>query len=151
MAHKGIFRPKFPEKYRGDVNNIVFRSLWERSCMKYFDRNPHVLKWSSEEVVIPYISPIDNKTHRYFVDFFIKIINSKDEIEEIIIEVKPFKQTLPPKENKKTHWKSKQKFLKEQKTFLVNQAKWQTAEIYAQKKGWKFMILTEKEIYGKKV
>jgi hypothetical protein len=81
MAYKGKFRPKHPKKYRGDPTKIIYRSLWERNCMRYFDDNPNVLKWSSEEVIVPYKSPLDGRYHRYFPDFLIRIKNKQGQLE----------------------------------------------------------------------
>jgi len=145
MPYKGTFRPSYPEKYLGDPSNIIFRSLWERSLMKYFDTSKSVLKWSSEEIKIPYLSPKDNKIHQYYPDFVIKA-RMKDKTEKIImIEVKPQKQTEPPKQPKR---KSKS-YLNECVTYSVNVAKWAAAQKYCEEKGWDFKLMTEKNIYGK--
>ena len=85
MSYKGKYHPTKREKYRGDVNNIIYRSLWERSFMKYCDDNPDVVEWGSEEIVVPYISPIDGKRHRYFPDFYVK--TSKGD--KFLVEIKP--------------------------------------------------------------
>lgn len=142
MSYKGKFKPKFPTKYRGNLDNITWRSSWEFKVMKYLDETPGVLEWASEEIVIPYISPLDNKYHRYFVDFYAKIKNNKGLVENILIEVKPFKETLPPKPRKQRT----AKYLKEETTYLVNQAKWAAARHYAENNGWKFYVMTEKEL-----
>ena len=65
MAYSGKYSPKFPKKYKGDPTNITFRSLWERKFMVYCDSNSNVLEWASEEIAIPYISPVDHRPHRY--------------------------------------------------------------------------------------
>src|SRR6056297_545767 len=96
MAYKGRFKPKNPKKYMGDPTNIIYRSRWELLLMSYCDRHPHVVEWASEEVVIPYRSPIDGRIHRYFPDFLVKRINKKGIKETILIEVKPEYQTVPP-------------------------------------------------------
>ena len=97
MSYKGRYKVKNLEKYKGDPTSVTYRSLWERKFMLYCDDNPSVLKWSSEEIVIPYRSPIDKKVHRYFPDFWIQIRNSQGIKEGILIEVKPKAQTNPPK------------------------------------------------------
>ena len=48
MPYKGRFLPKNYQKYRGDYNNIIYRSSWELRVMKYFDEHPHVIWWASE-------------------------------------------------------------------------------------------------------
>ena len=73
MSYKGKYKPSYPKKYKGDPNNIIYRSLWERKFMVYCDKNENILEWGSEEVIVPYRSPIDNRYHRYFPDFYIKV------------------------------------------------------------------------------
>lgn len=119
MTYKGYFKPKFPEKYKGNANNIIYRSLWERHCMVYFDQNPNVVKWCSEEVIVPYKSPIDGRYHKYFPDFLIQVKNKYDSIETILIEVKPFKETHEPKKKKRVT----KNYLYEVKTWGINSAK----------------------------
>lgn len=142
MSYKGKFRPKFPEKYKGDPTNVIYRSLWERNCMVYFDQNPKILQWSSEEIVIPYKSPIDGRWHRYYPDFLVKLLNKDNVIEVVLIEVKPYKETQEPKQRKKV---TKQ-YLYEVATYGKNQAKWKAAREYCADRKWKFMIITEKEL-----
>ena len=144
-TYKGKFTPKNPHKYRGDVNNIVFRSSWELKLMKFLDGNPGVLEYGSEEIIIPYISPLDGKMHRYFVDFYVKLRDSSGKIQTYIIEVKPYVQTQPPVQKKKVT----AGYLKECQTFAVNQAKWKAAEKFAQINGIQFKVMTEKELFGR--
>jgi hypothetical protein len=142
MAYKGKFRPKHPKKYRGDPTKIIYRSLWERNCMRYFDDNPNVLKWSSEEVIVPYKSPLDGRYHRYFPDFLIRIKNKQGQLETIMIEVKPYKETKEPKPQKRLT----KKYLVEVKTWSINKSKWEAAIEFCKDRKWKFMIITEKEL-----
>ena len=142
MAYKGKFRPKYPQKYRGDTTNIIYRSLWERNCMRYFDQNPNVLQWSSEEVIVPYKSPIDGRYHRYFPDFLIRVKNKEGKLETIMIEVKPSKETKEPKPQKRLT----KKYLYEVKTWGINKSKWEAAIDFCKDRKWKFMIITEKEL-----
>lgn len=141
FTYKGRFSPKNPKKYRGDVKNIVFRSMWERRFMKYCDSNPSVVQWSSEEVIIPYLSPIDKKVHRYFPDFLVKVRTPEDKIKTILIEVKPKKETRPPKKRK--NGKKSFQYLEEVKTWGINDAKWKAAREYCADRQWEFRILTE--------
>ena len=122
-TYKGRFRVANAGKYRGDITNIVYRSLWELKFMKWCDSNVSVLEWGSETVIVPYISPIDNKVHRYFVDFYIKIKNKNNTIEKYLIEIKPEKYTKPPDiPSKKT-----KRFIDEVFQYGVNDAKWKAA------------------------
>ena len=100
MAYKGRFIPKYPEKYKGDPTNIIFRSLWERRVMSYLDENINVIEWRSEEIAIPYKSPLDNRYHRYFPDFLAKIRKPDGSIQTLMLEVKRFEQTKEPKVQK---------------------------------------------------
>lgn len=133
--HQGVYRPQNPNKYRGDVSNVIYRSSWELKVMKYLDHHPQVEWWSSEETPIPYKSPLDKQIHRYFVDFRVRFKTGK----EALIEVKPKVQTKPPKvpERKtKTYYRAVT-------TWLVNEAKWEAAKKVCEAKDWQFIILTE--------
>jgi hypothetical protein len=142
MAYSGKFSPKNTNKYLGDPTNIWYRSLWERRVMVYLDENSNVIEWSNEEIIIPYLSPVDNKIHRYFPDFFVRLRNKQGLIESTIIEVKPSSQTKPPKMQKRTT----RKYITEVMTWGVNEAKWKAADIYCKDRGWKFVVVTEKDL-----
>ena len=145
MSYSGKFKPKNYKKYKGDPTKIFYRSLWERKFMVYCDNNDAIIEWGSEEIIIPYRSPIDKKVHRYFPDFYIKYVNSKGQAIREIIEVKPKAQTLPPKEQKR----KTQKFLREIATYATNQAKWKAAEEYCADRRMHFRILTEDHLLPK--
>lgn len=140
MSYKGWFTPRNPQKYKGDATNIVYRSSWELRVMKYLDENSAVIWWASEELFIPYKSPVDQKVHRYFPDFIAKIRQANKEI-TMVIEVKPFKQTQKPVQKRRT-----QKFLQEVATYAINQEKWRAADLFCKEHGWQFKIITEKEL-----
>lgn len=138
----GLFKPKNPKKYRGNVKNIVYRSSWELKMMMSLDKDPNVIEWSSEEHTVSYKSPVDRKWHRYFPDMIVTKIEPDKSVQTYMIEIKPKKQTQPPKKsNKRT-----KSYINEVNTWGVNQAKWTFAEEYCKKKGWKFVIMTEKEL-----
>ena len=139
MSYKGKYKPQNPQKYNGDPTRIIYRSLWERKLMKFCDEKKSVLQWGSEEVVVPYRSPIDNMMHRYYVDFIVTLINKKGIKDTCLIEVKPKKQCKPPEKKSRVT----RRYLNEVKTWGVNSAKWKAASEYAENRGWKFMILTE--------
>jgi len=141
MAYKTRYNPTNISKYIGNPSKIICRSLWERRVCKYLDENVNILRWGSEELSIPYISPKDNKVHKYFPDFIIEKKN-KDEVKTIVIEVKPKRQTSAPKKKKKIT----KTYLQECLTFSINEAKWESAENFCKKRGWKFIILTEDNI-----
>lgn len=139
MSYKGIFKPSYPKKYIGDYNNIIYRSLWERKFMVYCDNNENILKWSSEEIWIPYISPLDNRVHKYFPDFYVKYQDTSGNIKEKLIEIKPKRQVNGPNLNKKMTKKQ----ITEITEFAKNQAKWKAAEEFCKDRRWNFQILTE--------
>jgi hypothetical protein len=135
--HQGKFIPKNPNKYSGNVKNIVYRSGYEVKFMNWCDMNDDVSEWSSEEVVIPYRSPLDKRIHRYYIDFCIKIRNRT-----YLIEVKPERFTREPSIPKR---KTK-RFLNEVAQYAVNQAKWKSAREFCADRNWEFKIITEKEL-----
>jgi hypothetical protein len=142
MAYQGYFKPINPQKYKGNPSNIIYRSGWELKLMSYLDKHPDVIQWSSEEIVIPYRSPIDGKVHRYFPDFYVKKKNIDGVIETSLIEVKPAHQTKPPV--KKT--KVTKQYINEVTTWGINEAKWKAAAEYCKDRKWTFHIFTEKEL-----
>lgn len=136
---QGIYEPINKEKFfiteSFDTKNkcIKFRSSWELKFLRFVDINPYFILVNSEGVKIDYISPIDNKKHKYYVDFLVKTKDNKI----ILIEIKPFAQTQYPKKITESNLK----------TYLVNKAKWEYAEIFCKDKGIEFKIITEKELF----
>ena len=142
MSYKGKYYPSFPRKYKGDPTNIVYRSLWERKFMVYCDKNQNILEWASEEIAIPYRSPIDNRVHRYFPDFYMKVKETNGNIKNYVIEVKPAKQTIPPKKPKR----QTKGYIREAYEYAKNQAKWKMAKEFCADRQWEFKVVTEKEL-----
>lgn len=140
-SYKGLFKPRNWKKYKGDPTKIIYRSSWEKIAMKKLDENPNVLEWSSEEFIIPYISPLDNAIHRYFPDLYVKAL-SQGKIVEMIIEIKPESQVKQPRARKRIT----QKFIAEAATWSVNQAKWEAARLWCKERGWQFQVRTEKDL-----
>ena len=122
-AIKGKFKPRNTKKYKGDTKRIVYRSMWERKFMVYCDRTKNVLEWSSEEIRIPYM--FENKHRNYYPDFYVKFINTKDQIEECIVEIKPYHQ----------------------RRWLQNKAKWESALIFCRDNNYTFKVLSERELF----
>ena len=143
MAYRGRYIPSNPKKYKGDPSRIIYRSLWERKLMVYCDRNEKVLEWGSEEVIIPYLSPWDNKVHRYFPDFYIKYVDGSKNTRRMVIEVKPARQCKEPVTNPSKKTKT---WMNEVYTWGVNQAKWKAAKDFCDDRLWEFKIFTEKEL-----
>ena len=140
MAYSGRYPVKNPGKYEGDYTKVYYRSLWELQVFKWCESNEQVIKWNSEETVIPYRCKTDNKIHRYFVDVKVKLTNGTT----YLIEIKPKKETTPPKQpSKKT-----KKYITEVMTYVKNQSKWDAAEEYCMTRGWKFVVWTEDTLRG---
>ena len=144
MPLKGKYKIKNKKKYRGNSNNIVYRSSWERKFMVFCDEHRSILEWSSEEFSVPYRSPVDGKVHRYFPDFIVKKLNREGKIETLMIEIKPKSQVKKPKGGK--FGVKQRKNLRENVTWQINNAKWTSAQRFCEKYGWKFKIVTEKEL-----
>ena len=136
-TYKGKYQVKNPEKYKGNPNNVIFRSSWELKFFNYCDKNPDILEWSSEEIVIPYKSPIDGRWHRYFPDVWMRTAN-----DTFLIEIKPLKETQEPKKRSRVT----KKYLYEVRTWGINSAKWKAAQEFCADRKWKFQIITEKEM-----
>ena len=137
-TYKGRYQIKNPYKYRGDPTKVIYRSSWELKVFNYMDRTEDSVQWSSEEIVIPYKSPIDGRWHRYFPDLWVKTKTN----EVFLIEIKPYNQTREPKKRSRI---TKQ-YLNEVKTWGINSAKWEAAREFCEDRKWKFKIFTEKEL-----
>jgi len=154
---KGTFKPKHLEKYKGDPTNIVWRSWWEFTVMSRFDNNPNVIEWSSEEVIIPYRTLLDEqyeiknklpyrRYHRYFVDFYVKVKDRSGKVNKYLIEVKPLKETKAPQ---RAEFRTEPSYQKAMRTWVINSAKWKAAREYCADRGMGFLIQTEEDIYGR--
>jgi hypothetical protein len=144
MPYKTKFIPKNPTKYIGDIDKIICRSLWERKFCKFLDENLNILRWSFETLKIPYIHPIDNQVHIYLPDFIVEKKSKNGSIETLVVEIKPFKQTKEPKLSKR---KSKKSLINENIIYAINTNKWNAAKNFCTKHSWKFILLTEKELF----
>jgi hypothetical protein len=136
--YKGRYKVKNPHKYIGDVNNVVYRSSWERAAFKWLDENEDIVQFGSEEIIVPYVCGTDNKVHRYFVDLFFKTKEGK----MYLIEIKPKKELTPPK----NPGKRTRKYIKESLTYVKNQSKWKAANEYALDHGMVFQVWTEETL-----
>ena len=139
---KSRYKPSNPQKYKGNPNNIICRSSWERKFCQWCDRKENVISWASEEISIPYVSPKDNRIHRYYPDFLIKVKEYNNKIQTYVVEVKPKKQTLPPKPRKRIT----KSYIYECTTYAVNQAKWKAANEFCKDNRINFKIVTEDEL-----
>lgn len=143
---QGRFSPVYPDKYVGDVSNIIYRSSWEKKFMIWADNNRNIIRWCSEEIVVPYYDPTTNKNRRYFVDFMIEYINRSGETRKALIEVKPEYQTKPPVLKSKVT----KRYITETFEYEKNKAKWSAAKEWCSLRGLEFVVLTEKHLGIKK-
>ncbi len=143
---QGKFTPRNPQKYIGNVNNITFRSSWEKKLFIWLDETPNILKWNSEEFIIDYISPVDRKKHRYYVDCAVEYKTKDNIIKKALIEVKPKNQTEKPQQPKRMT----KYFAESVKTYAINQAKWEAATRWCKERNWDFIILTEEHLFPSK-
>lgn len=149
--NQGYYKPLHPEKYvsgkkDGALNKkggIRFMSSWELQTCKFLDMNPNVLRWSSEEIAIPYIKPTTGRVHKYFPDYWVEYKNKNGKLISEIWEVKPDAQTKPPK----TTGKNKKRQLWESINWAINVAKWEAATLFCRKYGLKFRIVREMDIF----
>lgn len=142
-ARKGLFKPRHPDKYVGNVNKIIYRSSWEQSFCQFLDNNVNVLRWGSEPFPIPYLKPTDQKLHKYFPDFWVEYLTKDGEIIQEIIEIKPLLQTQAPK----LVGKKKKQQIYEAITYAVNVAKWKACDEFCKKYKMKFRIMSENQLF----
>ena len=142
MAYSGRYKVVNIKKYKGDFDNVIYRSMWEKKVFQWCDNNPDVKEWSSEEVVVPYYYEVDKRYHRYFVDIKITFTNNKT----ILVEIKPEKETEPPTGEKRT-----KRYINEGLTYIKNMNKWEAANDYAKDRGWEFQVWTEKTLQEMKL
>lgn len=138
---QGIFVPVNKKKFIGE--RAVYRSGLELKFFRFCDKSKSVIRWGSENIVVPYRNPLDDRLHRYYVDNYV-VIKEGDLIKKYCIEIKPYIQTKKPK----TKYRKKSHILYEAKQYVTNQAKWKAAREYCKKREYEFLILTEKELFG---
>jgi len=150
LAYRGPYTPKNPSKYIGDPAKIIYRSLKERSIMKYFDSAPKVLKWNSEGIIIPYLYEIDHKMHRYVMDFYAEIRCNDGVIRRYLFEYKPKSKLTPPKEpNPKSRSRKKMaRYIAEKLDYIKNANKWEYTAEYAKKNNVLFYVIHEENVEG---
>ncbi len=139
---QGYFKPQNPTKYRGRSDNIVYRSSYELKFFMYLDREPEIVAWASEEpfMIVPYRDPVSGRQRRYFPDVWMK----KKSGEEFLVEIKPSSQTKPPP--RQTNGKVSPKYMRAAATYVINESKWNSAKARCAHLGWKFVIVTEREL-----
>lgn len=148
--YQGYYIVQNPEKYIGDVTKVIYRSSWEKKFASYCDLNSCVLKWSSETIVIPYFDPFKNEMKPYNVDFYMKV-SEKDSFKEFLVEIKPLRQLQKPDKPKgKRTTKKLNSYIREMKTYIINESKFKYAREYAKNRGCEFIVVTENFIFNEK-
>lgn len=142
MSYKGIYNLKNPKKYLGDPRKVIWRSTWERKLMRKCDDNSKIIKWASEEIIIPYYNPVKKRKAKYYPDFYMELIDKDNNRKKLLIEVKPLKETMPPKYKRRT-----KNALIAEALWSQNQAKWKAAREFCLDHGWEFQLMTEKELF----
>lgn len=138
--HQGVYKPSNIDKFIG--KEAIFRSGLELKFFRFCDSNPNILQWGSENVIIPYYSKVEKKWRKYYTDGYVKILEGKT-ITKYLVEIKPYKQTIPPTESKR---KKKKNLLYEKVQWSINSDKWEYAKAYCKQHNMKFLILTEKDL-----
>lgn len=141
-TYQGLYKLINPKKYKGNPNNVTYRSSWEKRFFIWCDTNGAIIEWSSEETVVPYVCGTDGRFHRYFVDALIKIRDVNGNVNAFLVEIKPYRETQKPEYK----GKMTKRYLYECETYIKNKSKWEAAEKYAAERGMKFIILTEYEL-----
>lgn len=134
--NQGIFTPKNPQKYIGTLP-IEYRSAWELSFMNFIDTHPSIIQWASESIPIAYANPFTNIMHTYYPDFFIRYMDKDGNIFSEIVEVKPLSQTIMEKAKRK----------EDKMAVKINHAKWNAAIRWCNERGYKFRVITERQLY----
>ncbi len=140
---QGRYTLRNPKKYKGDPNNIIYRSSWELKANEFLDGNPNILEWGSETIAIPYVKPTTGRVHHYYPDYYVMYKNRQGQVIKELWEVKPETQTRQPKRR----GKPKRYQINEAITWEVNKAKWAAATQFCNKYGLKFKIITERDMF----
>lgn len=155
-SKKGVYNPINPDKYVGDVNDVVYMSSWELKFMIYCDNRSEIIRWGSEAFHIPYIMERKNQetgvikktNHKYWPDFYMEVLdpNSPGGVKKIVVEVKPSNETVQPVPPKKFSTKAMKNFEYAIVSFQKNMYKWERAKTFCEDRGMTFMIITEKHL-----
>ena len=135
--HQGKYTVLNQSKYSGS-GTPTFRSSWEQTFMQFCDNNPNVMAWASEPVRITYQHPLTGKITAYVPDFIIVYRDAKGKKNAELIEIKPANQSNPKLARGRA----------QQAQVAINYAKWDAATHWAKKRGMKFRVLNENDIYA---
>jgi len=147
--NQGFYQIINTNKFMGDPNKCIYRSGWELKFMMFLDRNDKILRWGSENITIPYYTEDRSngvlKSHRYYPDFYYELMINNDPhyFQRVVVEVKPFKETQPPKPPTKETVKALETYEYQLKTFQKNMLKWESAVKWCNANKMKFVIIHE--------
>lgn len=131
-------------KQRDNEFYVQYKSALERIAFCYADLNPKITKFSVEPFNIPYVKPTDGLVHRYFIDLFLEFVTG----EKFLVEIKSYNETIKPIPPKIKSPNVILRYKQQLETYLINQAKWASAKQFAESRGMKFIVLTEKQLRG---
>jgi hypothetical protein len=120
--------------------------------MIYLDNNDKIINWGAEHLKIPYTKTEwisekqDYKTseHTYYPDFYYELKKDDGTISKVVAEVKPYSETIEPVLASKPTAKQLKNFEYALKMYNKNLSKWTYMIDYCQRKGFEFIIITEK-------
>jgi hypothetical protein len=135
---KGLYTPKLPQKYIGDVSKIRFMSSWELRFFRFCDGNPHIVRWASEEIAIPYYNPVKQRMANYYPDIYMEVLKPGDTTPtKMLVEIKPNKDFQLT--NKSTTY--------DKVMMVINEAKWKSAKAFCDQHGIIFKVVSETNLF----
>ena len=141
---QGYYEPVYPDKYKTNTKQIIFRSSWEFKLCKWLDLTPEVIEWASEPVSIKYFYTLDNNIHTYYPDFYFAYKKEDGTIIKYIVEVKPTSQLQKPEEPKRKTQNAIKNYNYLMEAFIKNTCKRHYAKKWCEENGYKFVYVTEK-------
>jgi hypothetical protein len=151
---KGFYIIQNPEKYIGNPQEVIYQSSWEFAFCKFCDLNDRVIKWCGEGLQIAYQITNDIgtiETHRYYPDFYLEMNTpgDKEKYEKFLIEIKPKKDCEFPVQPKTQTLKMLENYEYALRTHKKNLYKWAFTKQWCEKRGIKFIIVTELDLKKK--
>ncbi len=152
--HQGLFTPNNKDKVvkLNSQGGLYYRSGLEQKMMIYLDNNEKIINWGAEHLKIPYTKTewsSDKQeyvvtSHTYYPDFYYELQRSDGSISRVVAEVKPYSETIEPKISAKPTSKQLKNAEYAIKMYNKNLSKWTYMIEYCQRKGFEFIIITEK-------
>lgn len=149
---KGAYILQNKEKYIG-LLPILYRSSWEFAFCRFCDLNDKVVKWSCESLEIPYKTTNSKgqvENHRYYPDFYVEMTaNEPDKYQKLVIEIKPKHETQFPIKQKTQSLKKMENYQYALMTYKKNLHKWTFTKEWCERRGLKYVIITEDDLKKK--